>query len=166
MSTTDVTDLVSDLDKYLEFEIEDIRYASPLLGIREVLEFQKPKKIPNTKDHFLGVINVRGSIVGVVDLNLKIKNKIVSDLNTKKNERSVVLIVETRSGMLGVIVDEVIAVRAISSNQIEKNSSVQTNIKSQYILGMTQNEENLILIINLNDLMADEVIVENLTQVG
>lgn len=58
-------------NKFLVFSVGEELYASPLLSIREVLEFQPPKPMPNMVHYFTGVINVRGAIVGVIDLRTK-----------------------------------------------------------------------------------------------
>ena len=58
-------------DRYLVFRLGDEAYATSLLGVREVLEFQTPKPIPNAIAALLGVINIRGQIIGVLDLRLR-----------------------------------------------------------------------------------------------
>ena len=61
-----------DEQEFLLFAVGQIMFGTPLLGVREIVKPQSYKHVPNTSDHFLGVINLRGQIVGVVDFRKKL----------------------------------------------------------------------------------------------
>ena len=103
-------------DTYLVFTLSDGLYATPLLAVREVVEYKTPKPLPNTRPSFLGVINVRGEIVGIVDLAMKLGGK------ATKVQRPTLLVIGTEEGALAAVVDEVVSVVRIEASAIDRQS--------------------------------------------
>ncbi len=136
--------------KYLIFRIEDELYGSPLLSIREVLEYQKPKHMPNMVHYFSGVINVRGAIVGVIDLRLKM------NCPNNNTNRTAMLLCDTERGTIAAIVDSVDCVHEFHENEIEKKPAIQSKMPLDYLIGVAKKENQLITIVDLHNLMTQE----------
>lgn len=136
--------------KYLIFRIENEYYGSPLLSIREVLEYQKPKHMPNMVSYFSGVINVRGAIVGVIDMRVKMNCK------ANNNNRTAMLLCDTERGTIAAIVDSVECVHEFNESEIEKKPAIQSKMPLDYLLGVAKKQDQLITIVDLHRLMTQE----------
>ena len=137
-------------EKYLVYAICNELYGSPLLSVREVLEYQKPKFMPNMAKHFSGVVNVRGAIVGVVDLRTKFGS--TADVNRKTS----MLLCDTETGPIAAVVDHVDCVVAFGDSDLERKPPVQSKIDQSYLLGVAKMKEKLVTIIDLNKSLSEE----------
>lgn len=135
--------------KYLQFHLGDELYATPLLSVKQVIEPQPVKLIPNTVPFFSGLINYRGQIHGLVDLRLRFS------LSTE-NENTCFLIFDTEAGPIAAIVDKVDAVLSIHENQIEKQPPIKSKIPHDYLIGIANHNEQMITVIDLAKCFATE----------
>ena len=145
-----------DNNQYLLFIIGQVTYATPLLDVREIVRPQQYKHVPNTQDYFLGVINLRGEIIGAIDTRKK--------LNVEKQEDpsdEVLLVFETGFGTLAALVDDVLSVRTIAEKDIERNPSVATDIEQEYLLGIAKIREKMVNLINLSSLISQAELLFN-----
>lgn len=140
-------------NRYLLFYVGKDLYGVPLLDVKEVIEYQQPKPVPNMVSHFSGVINLRGAIVGVLDLRKKFSVPFDHSRTTP------MLICETSQGLLAAVIDHVDSVSVISSECIDLKPPVQTKVKLDYLVGIARIAESLVCIIELKKLISDEVLV-------
>ena len=127
--------------KFLIFQLGTELYGTPLLGVREVLQPIRPKPIPNTVKHFLGLINVRGQILGVVDLRLRF------DYEALENTAVASLVFETEAGPIAAIVDRVVAVTKIDDEHLQKKPNIRSQVPIEFLLGATNYQGNLVTLI-------------------
>ncbi len=140
-------------NRYLLFEVGKELYGTPLLDVREVVEFQEPKFMPNMVSHFVGVINIRGSIVGVIDLRKRFGEK--ADSNTK----TAMLVSDTPQGTIAAIVDRVDSVISIEQSMIDEKPPVITSVKQEYLTGVAKAKDRLVTIVELQRILGDENLV-------
>lgn len=151
-----MSDIVNDQVKkeddlrFLVFRIGEDHYGSPLLSIREVLEYQKPKPMPNMVKHFSGVVNIRGAIVGVIDLKVKFNYPVNS------SSRQAMLLCDTEKGPLAAIVDIVESVILLQEEDFDKQPPVKSITNQKYILGVAKNQKHLVTILDLHQLLLEE----------
>ncbi len=138
--------------RYLVFTLGVECYATPLLEVREVVEYQPPKIMPNMAPHFAGVINIRGSIVGVVDLRKKLS------VQEQNGAKPVLLVCDTTQGLLAAVVDRVDSVAEILDELIDKNPPVQSRIPTNYLYGVADLKGRLITVIHLQKSMSEDQI--------
>lgn len=136
--------------KFIVFLIGNELYASPLLSIREVLEYQTPKIMPNMVQSFGGVINVRGAIVGVLDLRIKFGYK------AENGPRTPLLLCDTSRGAIAAVVDAVECVKEIPEDQIETNPPISSKIEIDYLIGVARSENRLISIIDIDKMLNEQ----------
>ena len=129
--------------RYLLFRLGAVFYATPLLGVREVVEAQDAKPVPGTSDCFNGVINIRGQVVGVVDLRKRFNHAATS------NHEMALMVFETGSGLLAALVDQAEAVVHIPAAKIERRSNIVAPVDPEHILGVGQHQGKLITIIDV-----------------
>ncbi|MFN3696538.1 MAG: chemotaxis protein CheW [Pseudobdellovibrio sp.] len=136
--------------RFLIYKIGTETYGSPLLSVREVLEFQKPKFMPNMIKSFSGVINVRGAIVGVVDMRTKFG--FPEDIQRKTS----MLLCDTERGPIAAVVDNIECVLEIKSENMEKEPPIRSKVPASYLMGVAKNNDQLITIIDLQKALTEE----------
>jgi purine-binding chemotaxis protein CheW len=147
---TDINNLPDDDARFLLFRIGGELYGTPLLGIREVVEPQEPKPIPNTVSFFSGVINLRGQVVGVVDLRKRF------GCEAPRCPRMALMVFATESGPLGALVDEIESVARISAQDIESKAVIRTHVPGDYFIGIGNQNGRLVSLIDLNKILGTE----------
>jgi purine-binding chemotaxis protein CheW len=141
--------------RYLIFKVGEETYATPLLTVREVVGYQLPKVMPNMQNYFSGVINIRGNIVGVVDLRIKFV------VDPKVTPKTAMLVCDTDGGPIAAVVDQVSAVIGLGAGDIEKNPPVLSKIPTEYLEGVAKIKNELATVVNLlKTLSADPLIQE------
>ena len=136
--------------KYLIYNIGDEKYGSPLLSIREVLEYQKPKFMPNMVASFSGVINVRGAIVGVVDLRNRFS------IANSVGPKTAMLLCDTEKGAVVAVVDLVESVVEFEGGNIEIKPPIKSRVEQKYLIGVAKRDEELVTILDLHKLLNEE----------
>lgn len=143
----------SDNEKYLIFNVGDILYGTPLLAVKEIVKPQKYQKIPQSSYNCLGAINLRGEVMGVLDLN-------VTFGTTPTEKEGNLLIFETGKGPIAALVDKVISVSDIKEQDISLEPTVKSKVPLDYMFGIAKQGENLVNIIDLAAILS----VENLEE--
>jgi purine-binding chemotaxis protein CheW len=141
--------------QYLTFKLTDEVFGVDVSQVREILDYIKITKVPQTPDFMCGVINLRGSVVPVVDMNMK--------FGLKKTERSVntcIVVMEVALGdeksVIGALVDSVQEVFEIDSENIEPAPRIGTKLKTEFIKGMGKREDNFIIILDIDKVFSSE----------
>jgi purine-binding chemotaxis protein CheW len=143
------------LGQYLTFTLGDEIYALDVRNVREVLEMVPITPIPRASEHMRGVINVRGSVVPVLDLRLR--------FGLTKTEQTIdtcVVVIEgtTERGqvVMGALVDSVREVVDLDSTQIEPPPHIGTGTRTGLILGIGKKEDKFLLILDIEKLISKE----------
>lgn len=133
---------------YLAFRLSGEVYAVDILRIREIIEYDQPTLVPMMPPSLRGVINLRGSVVPVVDLSIRFGRQ-----PTVVGRRSCIVIVEVEYGdaihTLGLMVDGVNAVMEINATDIEPPPAFGTNIRIDFIAGMTRSNNRFVVILDI-----------------
>lgn len=139
---------VSDITttQYIVIKIGDEQYGIDIKYIDNIVRMQHITRVPKVAPYLKGVINLRGEVIPVMSLRLKMD--LPADEITKTT-RIIILKVE-QDGMIGVIVDEVKEVVTLDNTQIEKVSYDNKEEKSNYINGIGKYEGGLISLLDLN----------------
>lgn len=143
-----------DESKYLIFRLGSEAYGTPLLGVREVLQPLKPKPIPNTAPHFKGLINIRGQILGVVDLRTRF------DYAAQMEPSTAYLVFETETGPIAAIVDKVEAVVKFEESQVHKKPNIRSQVPVEFLIGASSHQGQLVTLIDLNRTLSKEDYVQ------
>jgi len=147
---TEIHETTGDEIRYLLFRLGGELYGTPLLGIREVVEPQEPKPVPNTVPYFSGVINIRGQVVGVLDLRQRFQH------DAEKHTGMALMVFDTEAGPLGALVDRVEAVVPIPDSSIEKKPNVRTTVPLEFLLGIGNENGRLVTLVDLNRILGRE----------
>lgn len=135
-------------DRYLLFSLGIEEYAIPLLKVKEVIAVPTTTPIPYSPPYFSGIMNLRGQIISVVDLRLKLGLKVQG--NSPENA---VIIADLNGTHVGMIVDSVNSVLAIDPAQ-RSNPPVMDNSKAaKYLCGIVRREDKLTLLLDIENLL-------------
>lgn len=137
----------------LTFELDQETFGVEILKVKELIEYSGMTKVPMVPDYIRGVINLRGSVVPVVDL-LYLFSRRKSEI-TKKS--CIVIVESLREGeaiYTGLLVDTVNEVIDVSARDIEPPPAFGTNLKTDFILGMAKVQEEIIILLNIEYLLS------------
>jgi purine-binding chemotaxis protein CheW len=141
--------------QYLTYKLDDEVFAFDISKVREVLDFPTITKVPRTPEFMRGVINLRGSVVPVVDLRLKF-----GMTKTEKTVNTCIIItevlIEGETAILGVLADSVQEVLDIEAGNIEPAPKIGTRIRTDFIRGMGKHNERFIIILDIDQVFSTE----------
>lgn len=155
MSETGIIDAV----QYLTFQLENETYGMDIKQVREVLEYSEVTRVPRMPDFMHGVINLRGGVLPVVDLRMKL-----GMTKTEKTVDTCIIIIElTIEGektILGAMADSVKEVLTIEGDQIVPPPRMGTRLDTEFIKGMGKKNDEFIIIIDIDKVFSfDEMAV-------
>lgn len=132
-----------ELSRFIEFSLGTEDYAVPLLMVREVISVPDTTPIPKAPPHFLGIMNLRGQVISVVDLRKKLK------VDPKKDKEEAVIIVDIGTMNIGVVVDSINKVLAFSHEDVCDMPEIDSQINTQFIQGVYKKENSLTVLLDL-----------------
>jgi purine-binding chemotaxis protein CheW len=141
------TKLNSQENRYLAFSLGAENYAIPLLLVKEVVALPKIRALPQTPAHFLGLMDLRGQVMPVIDLRLKLNIKPSTSLETS------VIICDLQSVCIAMVVDSINLVLAPLPSEISEQPSVEEGKRLEYITGVYRKDSNLILFLDPTKLL-------------
>ncbi|MFA7419490.1 MAG: chemotaxis protein CheW [Melioribacteraceae bacterium] len=141
--------------QYLTFKLSEEVFGVDVAQVREILDYVKITKVPQTPDFMCGVINLRGSVVPVVDMNMKF-----GMVKTERTVNTCIVVVEVilndEKTILGALVDSVQEVFEIEPENIEPAPKIGTKLKTEFIKGMGKREDKFIIILDIDKVFTNE----------
>ena len=145
----------TETNQYLTFRLDEEIFALEIGKVREVLDFTTVTKVPRTPEFMRGVINLRGSVVPVVDMRLKFGMP-----RTDKTVNTCIIIVEIaldgETTILGALADSVQEVLELEPDQIEPAPRIGTRLNTEFIQGMGKREEQFIILLDIDRVFSSE----------
>jgi purine-binding chemotaxis protein CheW len=154
---TEVAVIEESPNQYLTFMLAEELFAIPILNIREIIEYASLTTVPMMPAFIRGVINLRGSVVPVVDLAARFGRK-----STEINRRTCIVVIEVESESadekqnVGVMVDAVNAVLEIPRAEIEPPPSFGARVRADFIHGMGKVAGKFVIILDVNRVLSIE----------
>jgi len=159
-------DIANMTNKYLTFVLATEEYAVDILRVQEIKGWNKITTIPNTPHYICGVINLRGTIVPIIDLRMRFNLDrleygpmtvvvVVKVLSSKSKERT-----------MGVVVDAVSDVYDVSDNDIKPPPDFGSSISTEFIKGLTTVDNKMVIVLDIDRLLNSNelAIVENVSE--
>jgi purine-binding chemotaxis protein CheW len=138
----------------LSFLFHDEAYALPLLRVREIVRFSECTRVPRVRPHVRGVVNLRGTVVPVVDLAVWL-----GQMETVVTTRTCLLVVEATGeaeiAALGIVIDGVDQVLDLRSDALDPPPSFGTLMPPEFIAGMTKVGERFVYLLDMDRLLAE-----------
>jgi purine-binding chemotaxis protein CheW len=140
---------ITETTQYLTFKLDQEVFAIDISKVREVLDFTTVTKVPRTPEFMRGVINLRGSVVPVVDLRLKFGMSM-----TEKTVNTCIIIVEVavddETTILGALADSVQEVMDLGPDHIEPAPKIGTRLNTEFIKGMGKRDSKFTIILDID----------------
>ncbi|SNB46531.1 chemotaxis protein CheW [Geobacter sp. DSM 9736] len=154
-----MSDAVGASTQYLTFKLDEEVFALEIGKVREVMDFTSVTKVPQTPEYMRGVINLRGSVVPVVDLRLKFGMS-----RTEKTIGTCVIIIEVVMGedtiILGAMADSVQEVVDLEPEDIQGAPRIGTRLNTEFIKGMGKRNDGFVIILDIDTCFAgDEAVL-------
>jgi purine-binding chemotaxis protein CheW len=141
--------------QYLTFKLGEEVFALDVAQVREVLDYMNVTKVPRAPDFMRGVINVRGSVVPVVDMRLKFGMSA-----TEKTVNTCIIVMEIAMEeeltVVGALADSVQEVVELEPGQIEPAPKIGAKWRSDFIKGIGKREENFIIVLDINKIFSSD----------
>lgn len=132
------------MERYLSFSLGSESYALPLLTVKEVIAPPEITPIPQTPSYFLGIMNLRGLVISVIDLRIKLAIK------SSPSSETAIIICDFKTNCIGIMVDSINHVLNFSSSEISSKPEIQSTKGSDYILGVFRSNEKLVLLLDIS----------------
>jgi len=137
--------------EFLTFTLGEEEYAIDILTVQEIRGYNAVTRIANTPDYIKGVINMRGVIVPVVDMRLKFHLG-----NATYDEFTVMIILNLGQRVVGMVVDAVSDVVALSADDIRPAPDFGAAFDTQYLLGLASVAERMAIVVDIEKLMSSQ----------
>lgn len=145
----------NDANQYLTFNLDGEIFALPIGQVREVLDFTTITRVPQTPRYMRGVINLRGSVVPVMDLRLKFGMS-----RTEQTVNTCIIIVEIElegeTTVLGALADSVQEVLDLEPEQIEPPPRLGSKLRTEFLRGMGKHNDDFIIILDIDRVFSSE----------
>lgn len=136
--------------EYLTFRLDQEEYGIDILKVQEIRGYEQPTRIANAPAFIKGVVNLRGTIVPIVDMRLKF-NCAQADYNSF----TVVIILNLRDRVVGIVVDSVSDVMELFAENIRSAPDVESAIDNGCILGLGSVGERMLILLDIEKLMSN-----------
>jgi len=151
----DSDDLSLEGDQYVTFALAGEEYGVDILKVQEIIGYKGFTKIPDVAEYVKGVLNLRGTVVPVVDLRIKFQ------MAEKAYDKfTVIMIVVVEGRVMGIIVDAVSDVVNLNRNDIQPTPRVGAKVKTDFIKGMGRREDKFIILLDIEKVLSLEELDE------
>lgn len=133
------------------FTLASVEYGLDISHVQEIMRLPEVTPIPNAADYIVGIINLRGSIIPILDLKLRLFGS-----STVFNDDTRVIVLEFENKRTGFIVDEVSEVINIPYEQVIMTDTMTEGNYSAYMLGVAQLEKRLLIMLNAQAILDKE----------
>ncbi len=138
--------------QYIVVSIGNEHYGIDISYVDNIVRMCKITRVPKAPFHYIGIINLRGEVVPLMSLRRKMK----LDDDTFTDLSRIIILKTEEQGLIGVVVDEVKEVIALSADEIDRNSRSGQTDKENYINGIGKNGDELVSIFEISSIL-DEV---------
>lgn len=137
--------------QWVTFHLENEKYGIKVMQVQEVLRMTEIAPVPGAPHYVIGIINLRGSVVTVIDTRRRFG---LADVENDDETR--IVIVEANNNVVGILVDSVAEVVDLKISEIETAPNVGNDESSKYIQGVSSRENELLILVDVNKLLSEE----------
>ena len=137
--------------RWIAFQLGDEIYGVEVKRVREILRINNILPVPGAPDYVLGITNIRGSVVTVVDGRKRINLQPIDYTDATR-----MIVLESEDDIVAIVVDNVADVIDLPESSIDSNPKLKTKQGSKYIDGVVSHSDGLIIILNAERFITDE----------
>lgn len=151
MEKTDKSNNENQELQLVSFHVGEEEFGIDILRVKEIIRVLQITKVPNSPDYVEGVINLRGRVIPIIDLRVRLAVT-KTDLNTSSR----IIVLEIGDKTVGFIVDSVSEVLRISKSLIEPPPSIVSNINTDYITAIVKLDDKLLILLDMEKVLTTE----------
>ncbi len=155
IQSQDITDLGVNVngEQFLSFRLSDEEYAVDILRVQEIKGWERATPIPNTPDYVRGVINLRGTVVPIVDLRRRFQLANAEDTAT-----TVVIVLKVQAKdsserTMGFVVDAVADVYKVPCEQLQSPPDFGEHVHAEFVRGLATLDEKMVILLDVDNLV-------------
>ena len=137
--------------QWVTFKLQEETYGINVMQVQEVLRYTEIAPVPGSPDYVLGIINLRGNVVTVIDTRSRFG---LEPGDVTDNSR--IVIIEAEKQVIGIMVDSVAEVVYLKQSEVDTAPNVGTDESARFIQGVSNREGELLILVDLNKLLSDE----------
>ena len=142
-------------EEFLSFRLGGEEYGVDILKVQEIRSYDTVTRLPEAPDYIKGVINLRGTIVPVVDMRLKLKLG-----RAEFDKQTVMIILNVSDKVIGMVVDGVSDVITLAASQIRPPPEFNGDLDTTYITGLGAVEDRMLILVDIERLMSASDLAE------
>jgi purine-binding chemotaxis protein CheW len=135
-------------DEFLSFTLGEEHYGVDILKVQEIRGYDAVTRLPDAPDYIKGVINLRGTIVPVIDLRLKLRLK-----EARYDAFTVMIVLNVDDRVVGIVVDSVSDVIPLSQEQIRPTPEFGANVDTRFISGIGTVDDRMLILLDIETLI-------------
>lgn len=137
--------------QWVTFQLDEETYGVNVMQVQEVLRYSEIAPVPGAPDYVLGIINLRGNVVTVIDTRIRFGLP-----STDVTDSTRIVIIEADQQVIGILVDSVAEVVYLRHSEIDSAPNVGTEESARFIQGVSNREGELLILVDLNKMLTDE----------
>jgi purine-binding chemotaxis protein CheW len=144
---------LTDLREFLAFKVGDEEYGVDILRVQEIRSYEKPTTIANAAAELKGVVNLRGVIVPIIDLRLKLGMQ-----EAHYNHLTVVIVLNIGQRVVGVVVDSVSDVLTLEREQLRPVPALDMDINPDHLLAIGSVDDRMLILLDIEKLLSPALV--------
>jgi purine-binding chemotaxis protein CheW len=149
--TNTAEDVNDEVLQWVTYRLGEETYGINVMQVQEVLRYTEIAPVPGAPDYVLGIINLRGNVVTVIDTRSRFG---LPPTETTDNTR--IVIIESDEQVVGILVDSVAEVVYLKTSEIDSAPNVGTEESAKFIQGVSNRDGELLILVDLNKLLTDD----------
>mgnify|MGYP000651641779 FL=1 len=145
------TDANDEVLQWVTFQLEQETYGINVMQVQEVLRYSEIAPVPGAPNYVLGIINLRGNVVTVIDTRLRFGLP-----QTEVTDSTRIVIIESDKQVIGILVDSVAEVVYLKKSEIDTAPNVGTDESSRFIQGVSNRDDELLILVDLDKMLTDD----------
>jgi purine-binding chemotaxis protein CheW len=150
-ATATAADPNDEVLQWVTYRLDEETYGINVMQVQEVLRHTEIAPVPGAPDYVLGIINLRGNVVTVIDTRARFGLP-----PTEITDNTRIVIIEADEHVVGILVDSVAEVVYLRSSEIDSAPNVGTEESAKFIQGVSNRDNELLILVDLNKLLSDE----------
>lgn len=137
--------------QWVTFKLDNETYGINVMQVQEVLRYTEIAPVPGAPDYVVGIINLRGNVVTVIDTRSRF-----GLMPAEVTENSRIVVIEADKQVIGILVDAVAEVVYLKTSEIDTAPNVGNEESAKFIQGVSNRDDELLILIDLNKLLSDD----------
>ncbi|KPV97598.1 MULTISPECIES: chemotaxis protein CheW [Pseudoalteromonas] len=149
--SSNAADVNDEVLQWVTFHLGEETYGINVMQVQEVLRYSEIAPVPGAPGYVLGIINLRGNVVTVIDTRTRFGLQ-----SAEVTDNSRIVIIEAEKQVIGILVDSVAEVVYLRTSEIDSAPNIGTEESAKFIQGVSNRDGELLILVDLNKLLSDE----------